>query len=113
MLSSIPYTTFPEIEIGPLSLRTFGLVVAVGVLLGAWLAARYGEEFNVPRDTTYSLAMRMVIAGLFGLVFVWLGVLRQPVDLTMVIAVGTMLFGLVAGNLVGWLIGDWILARRR
>ena len=43
MLTAIPYTTFPTIELGPLSLRTFGVVVAVGVLLGSWLAARYGE----------------------------------------------------------------------
>ena len=63
MLTAIPYTTFPTIEIGPLSLRTFGVVVAIGVLLGAWLAARYGEEHGIPRDTTYSLAMRMVVVG--------------------------------------------------
>ena len=84
MLTAIPYTTFPEIEIGPLSLRTFGLVVAVGVLLGAWLAARYGEEFHIPRDTTYSLAMRMVVAGVIGSRITWvlshLDELESPVD---------------------------------
>ncbi|MFL6206877.1 MAG: prolipoprotein diacylglyceryl transferase [Acidimicrobiales bacterium] len=84
VLSAIPYTTFPEIEIGPLSLRTFGLVVAVGVLLGAWLAARYGEEFHIPRDTTYSLAMRMVVAGVIGSRITWvlshLDELDSPVD---------------------------------
>jgi phosphatidylglycerol---prolipoprotein diacylglyceryl transferase len=84
VLTAIPYTTFPEIEIGPLSLRTFGLVVAVGVLIGAWLAARYGEEFNVPRDTTYSLAMRMVVAGVIGSRITWvlthLDELDSPLD---------------------------------
>ena len=71
VLSAIPYTTFPLIEIGPLSLRTFGLVVAIGVLVGAWLAARYGEEYGVPRDATYSLAMRMVIVGVIGSRITW------------------------------------------
>jgi phosphatidylglycerol:prolipoprotein diacylglycerol transferase len=71
LLSAIPYTTFPEIELGPLQLRTFGLVVAVGVLLGAWLAARYGEGYGVPRDATYSLAMRMVVAGVIGARITW------------------------------------------
>ena len=84
MLTAIPYTTFPEIAIGPLSLRTFGLVVAVGVLLGAWLAARYGEEFNIPRDTTYSLAMRMVVAGVIGSRITWVlthwDELDSPID---------------------------------
>lgn len=71
VLSTIPYTTFPLIEIGPLSLRTFGLVVAIGVLVGAWLAARYGEGYGVPRDATYSLAMRMVVAGVIGSRITW------------------------------------------
>jgi phosphatidylglycerol---prolipoprotein diacylglyceryl transferase len=84
VLAAIPYTTFPTIELGPLSLRTFGLVVAVGVLLGAWLAARYGEEHGIPRDTTYSLAMRMVVAGVIGSRITWvlshLDELDSPLD---------------------------------
>jgi phosphatidylglycerol:prolipoprotein diacylglycerol transferase len=71
VLSAIPYTTFPLIEIGPLQLRTFGLVVAIGVLVGAWLAARYGEGYGVPRDSTYALAMRMVVAGVIGSRITW------------------------------------------
>lgn len=71
MLAAIPYTTFPTIDLGVVELRTFGLVVAVGVLIGAWLAARYGEEHQIPRDTTYSLAMRMVVAGVIGSRITW------------------------------------------
>jgi len=71
MLTAIPYTTFPEIDLGFVSLRTFGLVVALGVLVGAWLAARYGEEHGIPRDTTYSLAMRMVLVGVIGSRITW------------------------------------------
>jgi phosphatidylglycerol:prolipoprotein diacylglycerol transferase len=84
LVAAIPYTTFPTISLGPLDLRTFGLVVAVGVLLGAWLAARYGEEHGVPRDTTYSLAMRMVLAGVIGSRITWvlshLDDLDSPLD---------------------------------
>lgn len=71
MLAAIPYTTFPAVDLGLFELRTFGLVVALGVLVGAWLAARYGERHGVPRDTTYSLAMRMVLAGVVGSRITW------------------------------------------
>jgi phosphatidylglycerol:prolipoprotein diacylglycerol transferase len=71
VLAAIPYTTFPIIEIGPLHLRTFGLAVGAGVLLGAWLAARYAEQFGIPREETYSLATRMVIAGVLGARATW------------------------------------------
>lgn len=84
MLAAIPYTTFPTISLGPVDLRTFGFVVAIGVLIGAWLAARYGEEHGVPRDTTYSLAMRMVLAGVIGSRITWvlshLDDLDSPLD---------------------------------
>ncbi|MEO7429269.1 MAG: prolipoprotein diacylglyceryl transferase family protein [Acidimicrobiales bacterium] len=83
-VAAIPYTTFPTIALGPLHLRTFGFVVAIGVLIGAWLAARYGEEHGIPRDTTYSLAMRMVLAGVLGARITWvlshLDVVDSPLD---------------------------------
>ena len=83
-LAAIPYTTFPTIALGPLSLRVFGLAVAVGVIVGAFLAARYGEEYGIPRDVTYSLAMRMVVAGVIGSRITWvlthLDQVKSPLD---------------------------------
>ncbi len=67
MLAAIPYTTFPDIELGPLTLRTFGLMVGLGVLLGAWIAGRYIEAHaDIPRDETYRRATRLVVAGVVG-----------------------------------------------
>jgi phosphatidylglycerol:prolipoprotein diacylglycerol transferase len=106
VLAEIPYTTFPKIELGPLELRTFGFVVAVGVLLGAWLAARHGERYGVPRDTTYALAMRMVIVGVVGSRITWVLSHTEDIDSPIdVIAVwqgglqfsGGFLFAVLAG----------------
>jgi prolipoprotein diacylglyceryltransferase len=56
MYAVIPYETFPKIALGPLELRTFGVMVGLGVLIGAWLAARYIEQHTgVSRDDTYRL----------------------------------------------------------
>lgn len=71
MLAGIPYTTFPDFEIGPLTIRTFGLLVGLGVLVGAWFAARYIERFGVEREDTYALATRMVVAGIIGSRITW------------------------------------------
>ena len=84
LLAGISYTTFPDFEVGPLTIRTFGLMVGIGVLLGAWIAARYIEEFGVPREETYRLATRMVVAGLIGSRVSWvlshLDQIENPVD---------------------------------
>ncbi|MGE0795431.1 MAG: hypothetical protein AB7O29_08815, partial [Acidimicrobiia bacterium] len=63
MWAEIPYTTFPVIELGPLSLRTVGLCVGLGVLLGIAIAARWGERAGVPADDTISRGTRRVLAG--------------------------------------------------
>lgn len=84
ILAGISYTTFPDFEVGPLTIRTFGLMVGIGVLLGAWIAARYIEQFGVPREETYRLATRMVVAGLIGSRVTWvlshLDQIENPID---------------------------------
>lgn len=71
MLASIPYRTYPTIELGPLNLHTFGLVVAVGMLIGIWLAARYLERRGIPRDEIYRLGFRLVLWGIVGARLAW------------------------------------------
>lgn len=71
MLAAIPYETFPIISLGPLQLRTFGLMVGLGVLVGSWFGARHCEKWGVPRDDSYRMATRMVIAGVIGARITW------------------------------------------
>ena len=72
MLAAIPYTTFPDIELGPFTIRTFGLMVGIGVLLGAWIAGRYIEaNAGVQREETYRMATRLVVAGVIGARLTW------------------------------------------
>jgi phosphatidylglycerol:prolipoprotein diacylglycerol transferase len=72
MLAVIPYETFPKIALGPIELRTFGVMVGLGVLAGAWIAARYIEQHTgVVRDDTYRLATRLVVAGVIGARITW------------------------------------------
>ena len=84
MLAAIPYTTFPEIELGPITLRTFGILVALGVLVGATLASRWAERFGADADEMISLATRMVLAGVIGSRITWvlthLDQIDSPID---------------------------------
>ena len=107
MLAVIPYTTFPEISIGPLQLRTFGLMVGLGVLIGAWVAGRYIENHaGITRDDTYRLATMLVVAGVIGARITWVITHFDQIDSPLdVIAVwkGGLQFsgGFIAAVLVG------------
>jgi phosphatidylglycerol:prolipoprotein diacylglycerol transferase len=72
VLAAIPYTTFPTIDLGLFQLRTFGLLVGAGVLLGSWLAGRYIEpRAGIPREEVYRMATRLVVAGVIGARITW------------------------------------------
>lgn len=71
MLGAIPYRTFPTISLGPFNVRTFGLMVGVGVIVGAVIAGRYAERFGLEREQTYLLAVVLVVAGVVGSRLTW------------------------------------------
>lgn len=84
VVAVIPYTTHPDIEVGPLTLRSFGAMVALGVILGIWFGAVHGEKYGVHRDDAYSIGTRMVIAGVVGARLTWvlthLDQIDSPID---------------------------------
>jgi phosphatidylglycerol:prolipoprotein diacylglycerol transferase len=88
VLAAIPYTTFPKIDLGFAEIRTFGLMVALGVMVGAVIAARLGERAGVPSDDTIGLATRLVVAGVIGARITWvlthLDQIDSPVDVVAV-----------------------------
>jgi phosphatidylglycerol:prolipoprotein diacylglycerol transferase len=108
VFAGISYTTFPEINLGPLTLRTFGLMVGIGVVVGAWLAAKYIESrTGTPREQTYSLATRMVVAGIIGSRITWVishwDEIENPIDIIAVWEGGLQFSGgFIAAVIVGF-----------
>lgn len=84
LLGAIPYTTHPTLDLGPLTLRTFGLMTAIGVVLGILFAANHAERYGMTRDDTYRLGTRMVLAGVIGARVTWVAThwdqIEDPVD---------------------------------
>ena len=80
VLAAIPYTTFPQIDLGVVQIRTFGLMVALGVMLGAIIASRLGERWGIPADDTISLATRLVIVGVIGSRLTWVLTHTDQID---------------------------------
>src|SRR2546425_11820837 len=53
-------------RVGPLTLHTYGLLVAFGLLLGLWLAARQAARAGLDPDRVWNLGIYMVLAALVG-----------------------------------------------
>ena len=84
----IPYVPFPTIELGPLTIQVFGLCVAVGVLLGGWVAARRNAVLGIAVEDTERIVIGLVVAGIVGARLLWifanLDQIDSPLDLVAV-----------------------------
>jgi phosphatidylglycerol---prolipoprotein diacylglyceryl transferase len=56
----------PEIHIGPLELKTFGICFAAGFLASGLIIARRFRELDKPVDWTYEMVFAALIGGLVG-----------------------------------------------
>lgn len=66
MISAIPYRTFPQIHLGPLRLQTFGLFVALGIVVGIWVFLRHARSRGLETRPLEGLAWWIVVLGLVG-----------------------------------------------
>jgi phosphatidylglycerol:prolipoprotein diacylglycerol transferase len=57
---------FPELNLGPLTLQTFGICFALGFLASGALIARRLTELGKPVDWAYEIAFAALIGGLIG-----------------------------------------------
>jgi len=56
----------PMIDIGPVSLSWHGLGIAIGLLVGGWLALRVARERDLDTDQVLNLIFVMTVAGMLG-----------------------------------------------
>ncbi len=57
---------YPEIDIGPLTLQTFGLMFGLGFIAAGLVVGRRFKELGKPADWAYEMAFAALIGGLVG-----------------------------------------------
>ena len=53
-------------QAGPITLRWYGVLIVVGILAAAWVAARYVERKGQSPDALWDLLLWILIPGLIG-----------------------------------------------
>jgi phosphatidylglycerol:prolipoprotein diacylglycerol transferase len=54
------------VEIGPLALRWYGILVVAGILLAAWVASRYVQSRGYDGETVWDMLIWVMIPGFIG-----------------------------------------------
>lgn len=99
-------------RIGPMTLRFYGLMYVLALLVGIWLARLEAKRLGLPQERMVDLAFYIFIGGLLGgrlyyVIFNW-GYYGAHLGKIMAIWEGGMA---IHGGLLGGLIGGWWFAR--
>ncbi|MEY2995356.1 MAG: prolipoprotein diacylglyceryl transferase [Actinomycetota bacterium] len=114
-LASLPSPGSSSIDIGPLELRAYGLMIAIGVLVGAWLFGRRLTTIGVggPEDASaillWAVPAGVIGARLYHVATEWERFSDAPGDILKVWKGG---LGVPGGILLGTIVAV-VLARRR
>jgi prolipoprotein diacylglyceryl transferase len=114
-LSSIPSPSDGVLDIGPLSIHAYGLMIAIGVVAAVWLAGRRMEAAGVgTRDDMSSIAMWAVAAGVIGsrLYYIVTDKSQPWKEPSRWLKIWEGGLGIPGGLLAGVLVGVWAIRRR-
>jgi len=65
-LALIPYFELPDLPLGPVTIRSFGVLTALGILLGVRLAARAAERDGLDSKALVDFSVVALVAGVLG-----------------------------------------------
>jgi len=114
-LASLPSPSSGSLELGPLRLNAYGLMIALGAIAATWLVGRRLEARSWgTRDDASSIAMWAVPAGVVGarlyhVVTDWERFDDRLIDTVKIWKGGLGIWG---GLLVGTIVGLWVARRR-
>lgn len=113
VVASLPSPSRNVIEIGPLTLRFYGIMIALGVVAAVWLAQRRWEQRGGDPDDIGRIAVWAVPAGLIGarlyhVITDWRSFQGRWGDVYKIWEGG---LGIPGGMLAGVLVGIWAARR--
>ncbi len=115
LFASLPSPSSGVLDLGPLSIHAYGLMIALGVVAGVWLTGRRLEaRGSGTRDDASGMAVWAVIAGVIGarlyhVMTDWSSFEDNPARILQIWKGGLGIpGGLLAGITVGW----WVTKRR-
>jgi len=105
----IPYFSYTQINLGPVTLYTWGLFLGMAFLVGSWLVLREAAKKGIEQKNVFWLIIFIFVGGLVGSRLAYIlqfpkYYLFHPLEIFQVWAAGLMFYGgLLGAGIAGWL----------
>ena len=111
----IPYFKFTTIALGPITIQVWGLMVALGILVGTWVAAKMAKHRGQDEKIIWDLSVWVIVAAMIGARVVH--VVYEPsmylVDPLQFFKVWHGGFSVMGGFLGALIVGIWYLRKKK
>jgi phosphatidylglycerol---prolipoprotein diacylglyceryl transferase len=101
----------PELDIGPLTLQTFGLMMGLGFVVAGVAAGRFLKELGKPVDWAYEMVFAALVGGIVGARLWWVlenwSDAKDDVLGSLFSGAGLVWYGGALGGAVGVLLWAW------
>jgi len=113
LIASIPSPSDNSLQLGPLELRAYGVLIAIGALVAVWLTTRRWEQGGGDPEAIQKIAMWVIPAGVIGarLYHVITDFDRFRGDYIEVLYIWKGGLGIWGAVALGTLVGVWIARR--
>jgi len=115
LIASLPSPSSGTLKLGPLSIHAYGLMIAIGVVVGVWLGGRRLEARHAgTRDDMSAIAVWGVVAGVIGARLYHVATSWDAFsnDLGRIFEIWKGGLGIPGGLLLGIPVGLWAAKRR-
>ncbi|PTE42329.1 prolipoprotein diacylglyceryl transferase [Staphylococcus equorum] len=104
-MMTLNYINPIALELGPISVRWYGIIIAVGILLGYFIAQEGVKRIGFDTDTLvdiifWSAIFGFIMARLYFVVFQWPYYIQNPVEIPMIWHGGIAIHGGLIGGFV-------------
>jgi phosphatidylglycerol:prolipoprotein diacylglycerol transferase len=101
----------PEIDLGPITLQTFGLMMGLGFVVAGLAASRFLKEIGKPADWAYEMVFAALVGGIVGARLWWVAEnwseAKDDVLSSLFSGSGLVWYGGAIGGAVGVLLWAW------
>lgn len=110
----LPFTKITDIPLGPITLQAWGLMIALGMLVGLFVALKEAERKGIKSDSVFDVFLWILVSSILGsrvmyVLLFWRDFVAHPLDVVKIWEGGLVFYG----GIFAAMIAMWFYTRAK